>query len=47
MDHHASLEDFEKVALIGKGSYAKVYLVKRKECPQTVYALKEISKKYI
>lgn len=35
------------LSVIGKGSYAKVVLVKRKEDDSKVYAMKILKKKYI
>ena len=41
-----SLEDFSLVSLIGKGSYAEVTLVKKKDTGN-LYAMKTLKKKYI
>lgn len=40
------LEQFNTLCVIGKGSYAKVVLV-RKKSNGTLYALKSMKKKYI
>lgn len=39
-----SLEDFEQVKVVGKGSYGKVFLVKHKSDPTQVYAMKTLQK---
>jgi serine/threonine protein kinase len=41
-----TLDDFSLLTVIGKGSYAKVVLVKRKG-NEKVYAMKILKKKYI
>lgn len=41
-----SLQDFTLLTLIGKGSYAKVVLVRKKSNNQ-IYALKILKKSYI
>ena len=46
MNPHMSLDDFNMLSVIGKGSYAKVLLVKKKGGDQ-VYAMKILKKKYI
>lgn len=40
------LEQFHMLSVIGKGSYAKVMLVRKKD-NQKLYALKTMKKKYI
>lgn len=45
--NHLTMEDFTMLSVIGKGSYAKVVLVKRKEGDGRVYAMKILKKKYI
>jgi serum/glucocorticoid-regulated kinase 2 len=40
------LEQFHMLSVIGKGSYAKVMLVRKKD-NQRLYALKSMKKKYI
>lgn len=40
------LDDYTMLSVIGKGSYAKVVLVRRKD-NNTLYALKSMKKKYI
>ena len=43
-----SLDKFNMMSVIGKGSYAKVVLVKKKgEEDDKVYAMKILKKKYI
>lgn len=42
-----TLENFNMLSVIGKGSYAKVVLVKRKDDDSKVYAMKILKKKYI
>lgn len=43
-----TLDNFNMLSVIGKGSYAKVVLVKRKgEEAERVYAMKILKKKYI
>ena len=42
----ASLEDYKALSVIGRGTYAKVLLVRNKNDKQ-VYALKVLKKKYI
>lgn len=43
-----TLDNFNMLSVIGKGSYAKVVLVKRKgEDSDRVYAMKILKKKYI
>lgn len=46
MNPHTSVEDFNFVSVIGKGTYAKVCLVSRKTDGE-VFALKILKKKYI
>ncbi len=41
-----SLDDYSRLSVIGKGTYAKVLLVRSKEDKQ-VYAMKVLKKKYI
>jgi serum/glucocorticoid-regulated kinase 2 len=46
--HQLSLDKFNMLSVIGKGSYAKVVLVKKKgEDEDRVYAMKILKKKYI
>eukprot|EP01129_Flabellula_baltica_P016980 TRINITY_DN9273_c0_g1_i1.p1 TRINITY_DN9273_c0_g1~~TRINITY_DN9273_c0_g1_i1.p1 ORF type:complete len:445 (-),score=101.65 TRINITY_DN9273_c0_g1_i1:33-1367(-) len=40
------MEDFDKISVIGKGSFGKVYLVRKKD-DKAVYALKVLNKKTI
>lgn len=40
------LDQFHMLSVIGKGSYAKVMLVRKKDS-QRLYALKSMKKKYI
>ena len=40
------LDQFNMLSVIGKGSYAKVMLVRKKDNPK-LYALKSMKKKYI
>jgi serum/glucocorticoid-regulated kinase 2 len=47
MDKHVTLDHFNTLSVIGKGSYAKVVLVKRKDDDSKVYAMKILKKKYI
>ena len=44
--HKASIDDYTFNSVIGKGTYAKVYLVTRKKDEQ-LFALKVLRKKYI
>lgn len=41
------LENFSMLSVIGKGSYAKVVLVRKKGDVNAVYAMKILKKKYI
>ena len=43
---HASAEDYKPLSVIGKGTYAKVLLV-RSKVDSHVYAMKVLKKKYI
>jgi serine/threonine protein kinase len=43
---HNRLEDYEMLSVIGKGSFAKVVLVRDKETGH-LYAMKSMKKKYI
>ena len=45
-DSLVSYSDFEKVEVIGKGAYGKVYLVKKKDTNE-VFAMKTVSKAQI
>lgn len=47
MNSQPTLENFNMLSVIGKGSYAKVVLVKRKDDDSRVYAMKILKKKYI
>ena len=48
MSNNLTLDNFNMLSVIGKGSYAKVVLVKKKgENNDTVYAMKILKKKYI
>lgn len=40
------IEDYKRISVIGKGTYAKVLLV-RSNLDKQVYAIKELKKKYI
>ena len=46
MNQEQSVKDFNLLAVIGKGTYAKVLLVRSKKDNQ-VYAMKVLKKKYI
>jgi len=46
MDQPNPLDDYATLSVIGKGSYAKVVLV-RKKANSKLYALKSMKKKYI
>ncbi len=46
MDVGSSVKDFTMISVIGKGTYAKVLLVRSKKDNQ-VYAMKALKKKYI
>lgn len=46
MQEHHPLDDYTMLSVIGKGSYAKVMLV-RKKTNGNLYALKSMKKKYI
>ena len=41
-----TLDDYNRLSVIGKGTYAKVLLVRSKQDKQ-VYAMKVLKKKYI
>lgn len=45
--NHLSLDNFNLINTIGKGSYAKVVLVKKKGDDSRTYAMKILKKKYI
>ena len=48
MSNQLTLDNFNMLSVIGKGSYAKVVLVKRKgDNNDKVYAMKILKKKYI
>lgn len=48
MSNNLTLDNFNMLSVIGKGSYAKVVLVKKKgENNDKVYAMKILKKKYI
>ena len=47
MNQQMTLDNFNLLTTIGKGSYAKVILVKRKDDDSRVYAMKILRKKYI
>lgn len=47
MNSQSSLDNFDQLAVLGKGSYAKVVLVRRKDDPNKTYAMKILKKKYI
>jgi serum/glucocorticoid-regulated kinase 2 len=47
MNNSLTLDSFNVLSVIGKGSYAKVVLVKRKDDDSKVYAMKILKKKYI
>jgi len=44
--HKVGVRDFEKLKVIGKGAFGKVYLVRKKDT-QKVYAMKQLDKKDI
>jgi len=44
--HHNHLEDYSMLSVIGKGSYAKIMLV-RSKVNGKLYAMKSMKKKYI
>jgi serum/glucocorticoid-regulated kinase 2 len=46
MNSSISINDFSLLTVIGKGSYAKVILVKKKD-NNKIYAMKILKKKYI
>lgn len=46
MDSGETVKDYSMLSVIGKGTYAKVLLVRSKKDGQ-VYALKALKKKYI
>ena len=46
MNNNPSVEDFSILSVIGKGTYAKVYLVRHLK-DNKLYALKVLKKKYI
>lgn len=43
---HLTMDDFKLLTVIGKGSYAKVVLVKKNDSDKT-YAMKILKKKHI
>lgn len=45
-DTHCPIDDYYLLSVIGKGSYAKVVLA-RKKVNENLYALKSMKKKYI
>lgn len=47
MNQQMTLDSFNLLSTIGKGSYAKVILVKRKDDDSRVYAMKILKKKFI
>lgn len=48
MNNQLTLDNFNMLSVIGKGSYAKVVLVKKKaDVCDRVYAMKILKKKYI
>lgn len=47
MNQQLTLDHFNLLTTIGKGSYAKVILVKRKDDDTRVYAMKILKKKFI
>lgn len=46
MNNNITIDDFLFNSVIGKGTYAKVYLVTRKK-DEKLFALKVLKKKYI
>jgi serum/glucocorticoid-regulated kinase 2 len=46
LSKHVTIDDFKLLTVIGKGSYAKVVLVKKNDSDQT-YAMKILKKKHI
>ena len=44
--HRASIDDFKILTLLGKGSFAKVFLVRHKTTQQ-VFAMKALPKKSV
>lgn len=46
MNSSITINDFSLLTVIGKGSYAKVILVKKKD-NNKIYAMKILKKKYI
>ena len=46
MEDYSPLDDYALMSVIGKGSYAKVLLVRKKSNSQ-LYAIKSLKKKYI
>lgn len=46
LSKHVTLDDFKLLSVIGKGSYAKVVLVKKNDSDKT-YAMKILKKKHI
>lgn len=47
MNPQVTLENFTMLSVIGKGSYAKVVLVKRKDDDSRVFAMKILKKKFL
>jgi serine/threonine protein kinase len=39
-----SKEDFEFMKVVGRGSFGKVYMVKKKDSPLDIYAIKVLDK---
>ena len=47
INEEPNINNFTMLSVIGKGSYAKVVLVRKKGLNNTVYAMKILKKKYI
>ena len=47
MSQQIGLDNFNMLSVIGKGSYAKVVLVKKKDGDGRVFAMKILKKKFI
>ncbi|ETV99199.1 AGC protein kinase [Aphanomyces invadans] len=45
VEHKWSMDDFEVLKVLGKGSFGKVYLVCRKQSPSALYAMKVLKKR--
>lgn len=47
MRNNLKLEDFNQISVLGRGSYANVVLVKKKDENDHIYAMKILKKNFI